>query len=306
MSSTIVEPPKQRRPGELARSADQPPEVIRESNRSIGAILIEQGRLSPDQVEEIQHFALVHGLRFGEAGVRLQLLSSSDIDMAVAQQFNYPLLPRGGTVGVSDELIAGYQPHGVVPEQLRALRSQLDLRWSHPERKVLAVTSPGRKDGRSWLAANLATVFAQMGGRTLLIDADMRHPRQHVLFNLKNAVGLSALLTGRAGREIVARVHPQLRLFVCPAGLLPPNPQELLGRQVFDVVLGAFAEQYDTVILDTPASTEVADAQMLAGRAGAAIVMARRNHTKRNDLAATLQTFQQAKVNVVGSVISDH
>ena len=305
MSTTIVEPPKQRRGGDLARQAEST-EVARESNRSIGAILVEQGRLSPDQVEEIQHFALVHGLRFGEAGVRLQLLSNSDIEMAVAQQFNYPLLARGGTVGVSDELIAGYQPHGVVPEQLRALRSQLDLRWSNAERKVLAVTSPGRKDGRSWLAANLATVFAQMGGRTLLIDCDMRHPRQHVLFNLKNAVGLSALLTGRAGREIVARVHPQLRLFVCPAGLLPPNPQELLGRQVFDVVLGAFAEQYDNVILDTPASTEVADAQMLAGRAGAAIVLARRNHTRRNDLAATLRNFQQAKVNVVGSVISDH
>ena len=75
----------------------------------------------------------------------------------------------------------------------------------------------------------------------MLIDADMRHPRQHELFNLNNAVGLSALLTGRAGKEIVSRIHPQLRLFVLPAGALPPNPQELLGRQVFDLVLEKFA-----------------------------------------------------------------
>jgi len=112
------------------------------------------------------------------------------------------------------------------------LRSQISLRWTHPkERKSLVIASAGRGEGRSWLAANLATVFAQMGERVLLIDADLRHPRQHELFNLNNSVGLSALLTGRAGREIVVRIHPKLRLFVLPAGLLPPNPQELLvGR----------------------------------------------------------------------------
>jgi MinD-like ATPase involved in chromosome partitioning or flagellar assembly len=86
-----------------------------------------------------------------------------------------------------------------------------------------------------------------MGERVLLTDADMRHPRQHYLFNLNNSIGLSALLTGRAGREIVSRIHPQLRLFVLPAGLRPPNPQELLGRPVFEVVLTLLAEQYDLV-----------------------------------------------------------
>jgi len=198
-------------------------------------------------------------------------------------------------------------PQSDLVEPLRALRSQLSLRWVNGVgRRVLAITSPGRGEGRSWLAANLATVFAQMGERVLLIDADMRHPRQHVFFNLNNSVGLSALLTGRAGREIVCRIHPQLRLFVLPAGLRAPNPQELLGRPVFEVVLSSFSDQYDLVILDTPSTTEAADAQILAARAGAALIVARRNHTLHAELSAAMQNFVQSGVGVLGSVMNEY
>ncbi len=164
----------------------------------------------------------------------------------------------------------------------------------------------GRGEGRSWLAANLATVFAQMGERVLLIDADLRHPRQHELFNLNNSVGLSALLTGRAGREIVRRIHPKLRLFVLPAGSLPPNPQELLGRPVFDVVLDLFADQYDLVIMDTPATSESADAQVLAARADSAVLLVRRNHTRVDELRTAMQNLTESGVRVIGSVISEY
>src|SRR5579859_3630106 len=201
----------------ITNKAPRTPETLeppKDHSRSIGAILVEQGRLNPADVEEIRRVAVLKGLRFGDAALQLRLLTQFDIDLAMAQQFNYPVLPRGGNNGVADDVIAGYLPQSEMVEPLRALRSQLELRWATGlDRKILAITSPGRGDGRSWLAANLATVFAQMGKRTLLIDADMRHPRQHMLFNLNNSVGLSALLTGRAGREIVSRIHPQLRLF---------------------------------------------------------------------------------------------
>jgi protein-tyrosine kinase len=289
-----------------AKSSDSQ-EPVRDYGRAIGAILIEHGRLKPAEVEQIQQFGVANGLRFGDAAVKLQLLTRADIDLALAQQFSYPTLARGGLGGVADDVIAGYLPQSEMVEPLRALRSQLELRWAADDgRRILAITSAGRGEGRSWLAANLATVYAQMGVRTLLIDADMRHPSQHVLFNLNNSVGLSALLTGRAGREIVVRIHPQLRLFVLPAGNLPPNPQELLGRPVFELILDLFAEQYDLVIMDTPASTEVADAQILASHAGAALILARRNHTRRAHLQATMLNFAQTNVNVIGSVINDH
>jgi receptor protein-tyrosine kinase len=192
-------------------------------------------------------------------------------------------------------------------EPLRALRSQLTHRWfTDSGHKGIAITSPGRGEGRSWLAANLATVFAQIGERTLLIDADMRHPHQHVLFNLNNSMGLSALLTGRAGKEAACRVHPQLRLFVLPAGILPPNPQELLGRPVFDLVLERFTDQFDIIIIDTPAASETADAQIVAKRVGAAVMLARRNVTRQSQLVASTQTLIQTGVNVIGSVINEY
>ena len=274
--------------------------------RAIGTILIEQGRLNSQDVEEIQRFANAHGVRFGEAAVQLKRITERDIESAIAQQYNYPILARGGESGVSDDVIAAYMPQSDVVEPLRALRSQIILRWfNNASRRVLAVTSAERGDGRSWLAANLATMFAQLGERTLLIDADMRHPRQHRIFNIENSVGLSALLTGRAGREIARRIHPQLRLFVLPAGIIPPNPQELLARPVFDVILDHFAAQFSLVILDTPAACETADAQILAANAGNAVMIARRNCTPQAKLLAAMEMFTDTGVNVIGSVINE-
>jgi protein-tyrosine kinase len=280
-------------------------EPVRDRSRAIGAILVEQGRLKPNELDEIQRYASGNRLRFGEAALKLGLINQHDIDIAIAQQFNYPTVRRGGEGGVSDDVIAAYMPQSEVIEPLRALRSQLNLRWK-ADHKILAVTSPGRGEGRSWLAANLATVYAQMGKRTLLIDSDMRHPSQHLMFNLNNTVGLSAMLTGRAGREAVVRIHPQLRLFVLSAGPLPPNPQELLGRQVFELILELFGQQYDMVIMDTPSTSEVADAQVIAARADAALLVARRGHTVQSQLVVTMKNFNECGVNVIGSVITDH
>ena len=288
---------------QLVKRQNTPPD----RGRAIGAILVEQGRLQSQDVEEIQRFANSHGVRFGEAAVQLKRITERDIESAIAQQYNYPVLARGGENGVADDLIAAYMPQSDVVEPLRALRSQIILRWfNSASRRVLAITSAERGDGRSWLAANLATMFAQLGERTLLIDADMRHPRQHRIFNIDNSVGLSALLTGRAGREIARRIHPQLRLFVLPAGIIPPNPQELLARPVFDVILDHFAAQFSLVILDTPAACETADAQILAANAGNAVMIARRNCTPQAKLAGAMQMLTDTGVNVIGSVINEH
>jgi protein-tyrosine kinase len=149
-------------------------------------------------------------------------------------------------------------------------------------------------------------VFAQLGERTLLIDANMRQPIQHRLFNIDNSVGLSALLTGRAGREIARRIHPQLRLYVLPAGAAPPNPQELLARQMFEVVMDHFASQFSLVIVDTPAVSETADAQIVAANAGSAILIARHNYTRQSNLLAAMESLTQSGVTVVGTVLNAH
>jgi protein-tyrosine kinase len=275
-------------------------------SRSIGVILIDSGRLTPDNAERILRLQKAQGMRFGEAAIELGLLTEDDIRFALSSQFDYPYLPLGDS-SLSHELIAAYKPSSPVVEQLRALRSQLMLRWfdAEAQRKALAIVSPGAGEGRSFIAANLAIVFSQLGERTLLIDADLRTPRQHELFKLGNNAGLSGLLAGRANDDAVVRVPSLLGLSILPAGAIPPNPQELLGRPAFIETLLSLSRDFDVVIIDTPAASAYADAQTIAVRAGAALLLARKNRSSLPNLAQLANRLQQSGATLLGSVLND-
>ena len=179
------------------------------ANRSIGAILMDSGVLSIEDAERILVFQKEHNIRFGEAAVRLGLLTEQDVQYALSRQFSYAYLRAvAGKPSLSDELVAAYQPFSPRVEQLRAIRSQLLLRWfdKAEQRQILAVVGSDSGVGRSYLAANLAIIFSQLGERTLLIDADLRNPRQHELFVLQNQVGLSTVLAGRSRDEAIIRI----------------------------------------------------------------------------------------------------
>src|SRR3990172_1808625 len=174
--------------------------------QSIGAILIDVGKLTPEDAERILRLQREQGLRFGEAATQLGLVTQADIDFAISRQFDYPYLLHGHSE-VSEEVIAAYTPFSPQVEALRALRSQLMVRWfdTDPAHKALAIVSAAPNEGRSFVAANLAVVFSQLGEHTLLIDTDMRNPCQHKLFSLDNRAGLSAVLSGRGGPEVIQR-----------------------------------------------------------------------------------------------------
>lgn len=207
--------------------------------RSIGAILVDSGKLTLDQADQVMRLQKQNNIRFGEAAKLLGLASEEDIQFALARQYGYAYLRRGEGK-VDDNLIAAYEPYSKPVEALRALRSQLMLRWFDPDdgHKMLTIASPNRGDGRSWLAANLAIVFSQLGERTLLIDADLRHGSQHSLFKLNNQTGLSTVLAGRTTTASVQRVPSFADLSVFTCGPIPPNPQELLGRDMLDREIG--------------------------------------------------------------------
>ena len=139
---------------------------------SIGAILVDSGKLTIEAAERILRLQKEQGLLFGDAALQLGLLTNEDIQFALARQYDYPYLLKGDGE-VSSELVAAFQPFSPQVEALRALRSQLMLRWftGQQERRALAIVSPARGEGRSYLAANLAVVFSQLGEHTLLIDA---------------------------------------------------------------------------------------------------------------------------------------
>ena len=205
------------------------------ANRTIGAILMDAGLLSAEDAEQILRLQRQNNLRFGEAAIRLGLLTEADIQYALSRQFDYAYLRMNDRRAVSEEVVAAYQPFSPQTEQMRAIRGQLMLRWFDlsEQRQTLAIVGSIRGEGRSWLTANLAVVFAQLGERTLLIDADMRNPRQHELFMLQNKSGLSTLLAHRSREEAFVRITDLVGLSVLPAGPVPPNPSELLNRPAF-------------------------------------------------------------------------
>ncbi|HZE90517.1 MAG TPA: chain length determinant protein tyrosine kinase EpsG [Rhizobacter sp.] len=278
------------------------------ATRSIGAILMDSGLLSPEDAERVLLLQKEQGLRFGEAAIRLGLVSEADIQFALSRQFAYPYLrTTGDKKSISEELVAAYQPFSPRVEQLRAMRSQLMLRWfdKTEQRQVLAVVGTERGEGRSFLAANLAVVFSQLGERTLLIDADLRSPRQHELFHLQNKTGLSTMLSGRARDEAIIRITDLAGLYVLPAGPVPPNPLELLSRPTFDELLGQVKAMFDVVIIDTPALSEGEDAALISIRTGAALAVARSQKTRVLAFTDMVQGLMNAGVSVVGSVLND-
>ena len=240
----------------------------------IGALLIEAGSLLPQDAERALRYAKEKRVRFGEAAIALGLVTRQEIERIVALQFDYPYLVRGESA-VSTEVIAAYAPFSKKVEKIRALRSQLLLRWfgDSEDHRALAVVSHDRRDGRSYLAANLAVVFSQLGEQTLLVDADMRHPRQHEIFGIPNTVGLSTMLSGRAGPEAAQRIPGLLALTVLPSGATPPNPQELLNRAAFIQLLHEWTRFFDVVIFDTCASAAAADAHIIAPKTKGALLV---------------------------------
>ena len=279
------------------------------ATRSLGAILIDSGQLKPEDAERILQYQKQQNLRFGEAAVRLGLISEADIQYALSRQFAYAYLRRtpGEVRPMSDELVAAYQPFSPRVEQLRAIRSQLMLRWFDraEERQVLTIVGAERGEGRSYLAANLAIVFSQLGERTLLIDADMREPRQHHLFHLENQTGFSTLLAGRSREEAIVRIPDLAGLSVLPAGPTPPNPLELLNRLNFDEFMIQVKGAYDVIIVDTPSMNSGEDAAMIAVRTGAALAIARNGSTRVADFSDLVQGLMDAGVAVVGSVLNE-
>lgn len=280
---------------------------VRNADRSIGAILIDAGRLAAQDVERILNFQKQSSIRFGEAGIALGLINEGDVLYALSLQFDYPYLPPGPNRPISDEVVAAYRPFSAEGEGLRALRSQLQLRWLDEAgtRTSLAVVGTARGEGRSYLAANLAVTFAQLGERTLLIDANLRAPRQHRLFKIENQAGLSNLLAGRMQEQVVTFIYGIPGLAVLPSGPTPPNPAELLSRPALARILQQSMSTFDVVLVDTPAMSSGTDALMLARAAGASLVIARTNITRMSEFNEAVDAMSGSGINVVGSVLVD-
>jgi len=280
--------------------------VIGRGDRRIGSILAEEGKLRGGDIEQVMALQHAEGLRFGDAALRLGLITANDLHHAIAKQYDLPhLLP--GHENTGSELVVAQEPFHPRAEEMRALRTQLLIRWSKAgvNQRVLAVVSPGAGEGRSYVAANLAVAFSQLGERTLLVDADLRTPRQHLIFNVSDRVGLSAVLSDRADRSAVAPVPEFGPLWLLPAGARPPNPQELLSRLALGVLLHELRNEFDVILFDTPPAKLYADALAVAFRTRSAMVLARKDRTRLEDTKSVIRELSDMDARVVGTVFND-
>jgi protein-tyrosine kinase len=280
-----------------------PYEALRRDRR-IGTILAADGKLDAARIGQILRLQQVRReLRFGEAALSLGLVTREELHAALARQYDFPCQRLNGA-SVSPDLIAFRDVMHPGVERLRALRTRLLIRWSglNSEPRALAIVSPGPCEGRSFVAANLAVLFAQLGMRTLLVDADLRAPRQHDIFEIADRSGLGSVLSGRAGGEVPLPAFGPLA--VMPAGALPPNPQELLLRPTLASYLELARAQYDVVLIDTPPACDSADAHSVAYCAGSALLLARTDHTRLADTAELVRDLKETGAAVLGTVLN--
>jgi chain length determinant protein tyrosine kinase EpsG len=278
--------------------------AIAADSQPLGDLLVSAGHLKRDQIDLVLFKQRREGLMFGEAAISLGLISEEQLEHALLQQYCPFGIPQE-TDGLDASLHAALNPFGHEAEAIRRLRSQLNMCWFGRGENTLAICGARAGDGCSAIAANLAVAFAQLGKRTLLIDANMRRPVQHSLFGVALGTGLSSVLTKRAQINSALRSIPSLPgLTLLTAGPIPPNPQELLGGAMFSYVMETTPSVFDVVIVDTPAVRENADAEVIAMRAGACLLSMQRHHTSCEDLAKVKEFLAPTGVVLLGAVLN--
>lgn len=274
--------------------------------RPIGELIQDARDLDDGQIQQIVAYQRERGVRFGEAAVALRLADRKDVVDALSEQFQYTTGFAGSDR--DSELVMATDPFSDQADAFRELRSRLLLEvLDEQPRCGLAVVSPDVGDGKTYVAANLAVAFSQLGQRTLLIDADIRTPRQHRLLRVGYGAGLSGVLAGFAQPR--APVHPVrglANLYLLRAGAVPPNPLELLQRPAFGELVREMLETFEHVVLDTPAAIRGADPRAIAARSGAALVVARKGHTRMASLEGLLAALARGRARIAGVVMNEH
>lgn len=190
-------------------------------------------------------------------------------------------------------------------EAFRVLRTNMQFAAAGRPRRTLLVTSAGAGEGKTTIAANLAAVLAQAGKRVLLVDADLRRPRQHVFFGLRKKPGVTDVAMLGVPIEQAVRPGPVANLDVLTAGTLPPSPVDFLNAEPFGQLMRQSAERYDVVVVDSPPVLVSADAAILASRLEGVVLVARVGSTDRRALAEAQKVLAQAGAKVLGIVAND-
>jgi len=202
------------------------------------------------------------------------------------------------------ELITHSHPKSALSEAYRNIRTSNLLSFSEKPPKTLAISSPNPAEGKTTTVLNTAIALAQTGARVLLIDADMRKPRLHTIFNYENGAGLSSYLSGNAKLESIVQNSEIPNLSYIPSGPIPPNPSELLGSQLFKNTIHTLKESFDHILIDAPPVLGFADSAILSAMVDGTMIVVVGGKTPRETLHQAREILTQVNARILGVVIN--
>lgn len=210
---------------------------------------------------------------------------------------------------MQNEIITFTSPKASVSEVFRTLRTNVQFMTANNEHNSILFTSTQAGDGKSWIAANLAITFAQAGKKVILVDTDMRRGRQHTIFELANNKGLSnyLILSVKDSQDALSEyIQPTAvdNLYVITAGVVPPNPSELLTSTKMINLIKMLEGMADIVIFDSTPSTMVTDAMAISRYVGSTIIVASHKKTKMEVLKQIKRNIENVGGKVSGVVLN--
>jgi capsular exopolysaccharide synthesis family protein len=211
-------------------------------------------------------------------------------------------LERGDSYPV--ELVAFGAPKSILAEAYRNIRTSILLSFSEKPPKKIAISSPNPAEGKTTTVINTAIALSQTGARVIIIDTDMRKPRIHQVFEKENGTGLSSFLSGNADLEAIIMKTEIPNLYYIPSGPIPPNPSELLGSNLFKIMMGSLGEQFDHMILDTPPLLGFADSVIVSTTVDGVILVVSGGKTPRQTLQRAKAVLLQVNAKILGVVIN--
>ncbi len=192
----------------------------------------------------------------------------------------------------------------LVKEAYNSIRTNLLFTQQGEKCPIFVITSPTANNGKSINSINLAISFAQMGKRTLLVDADMRNPTIHRMFSIPVKNGLSEILAGLTDNITVSKTDIE-NLSVLTAGKIPPNPAELLSSSRMDKLLEFVKSHYDCVFIDTPPVNLVTDSTSFASKATGYVIIVKSETTDIQEVKTAVSALDHIGANIVGFVLND-
>ncbi|MDR1272583.1 MAG: CpsD/CapB family tyrosine-protein kinase [Clostridiales Family XIII bacterium] len=193
-----------------------------------------------------------------------------------------------------------------IVEAYKNLRTNLTFALSTSDSRIMVISSAEPSAGKSYTTANLAITMAQTGSRVLILDADLRKPTQHKLFDVNNLIGLSRLLSGHTmviDEALQKGVAENVDLI--PSGPIPPNPSELLGHARMKELLDKLTENYDYILIDTPPVNVVSDSILLMQYAAGVLLVVRQRQTAFNEIREAIEKYRSVDAPTLGVVVTD-